>query len=97
MSTTPTHHRAADLLRALANAHRLAVLDHLAAGERSVGELERLVGIGQSALSQHLARLRRARMVQTRRGGRWIVYALDRREAAAAVADLNRLFSRRRG
>ena len=40
MSTNPANHRAAEVLRALANARRLAILEYLCAGERSVGELE---------------------------------------------------------
>ena len=67
MSDNSTYYRAAELLRTLANQRRLAILEYLCAGERSVGELERLVGLGQSALSQHLARLRRARLVGRRR------------------------------
>jgi len=51
--------RAGQLLKAMANDRRLVILMHLAGGEKSVGQLERLVGLSQSALSQHLARLRR--------------------------------------
>ena len=51
--------RASTLLRAMSNERRLLILCYLASGERSVGELEELVGLSQSALSQHLARLRR--------------------------------------
>ncbi len=50
--------RASRLLKAMSNERRLMVLGYLSQGERSVGELERLVGLSQSALSQHLARLR---------------------------------------
>ena len=49
---------AAQLLKALANERRLQVLCLLAAGERSVGEMQGLLDLGQSALSQHLAVLR---------------------------------------
>ncbi|HEX6066287.1 MAG TPA: metalloregulator ArsR/SmtB family transcription factor, partial [Longimicrobiales bacterium] len=55
--------RAAELLKAMSNPYRLMVLCSLAVGERSVGELERVVGLSQSALSQHLARLRREKIV----------------------------------
>lgn len=65
---------AARLLRSLSNAHRLMVLCHLVEGERSVGELEALVGLSQSALSQHLARLRSEGLVETRRSGATIFY-----------------------
>jgi alkylation response protein AidB-like acyl-CoA dehydrogenase len=52
-------HRAAALMKALSHESRLMILCHLAEGEKSVGTLEDLVGLSQSALSQHLARLRR--------------------------------------
>jgi len=84
--------RASTLLRALGNERRLMILCHLAAGERSVGELQRLVGLGQSALSQHLARLRRDHLVKTRRAAQTIYYALGSPEAEAVIAVLHRLY-----
>lgn len=68
--------RASQLLKALANQHRLMILCHLTKGERSVGELERVIGLSQSALSQHLARLREDGLVQTRRAAQTIYYAI---------------------
>lgn len=68
---------AADLLRSLANENRLAILCQLYQGERSVGELEKVVGISQSALSQHLAKLRSAGVVATRREAQTIYYSLQ--------------------
>ncbi|MDE2358515.1 MAG: winged helix-turn-helix transcriptional regulator, partial [Betaproteobacteria bacterium] len=47
--------RAAKLLKAMSNPARLVILCQLADGERSVGELERVVGLSQSGISQHLA------------------------------------------
>lgn len=67
---------AAALLANLANAKRLLVLCHLAEGERSVGALTALVGLSQSALSQHLARLRAEGLVATRREGTTIHYRI---------------------
>lgn len=93
MSANSTNRRAAEVLRALANERRLAIVEYLCAGERSVGELERLVGLGQSALSQHLARLRRARLVRHRRAGRAVYYRVDGEEAKAVLDRLGRLFS----
>ncbi|MBS0522166.1 MAG: helix-turn-helix transcriptional regulator [Proteobacteria bacterium] len=69
-------HEAADLLKSMANDRRLVVLCELVKGERTVGELEAVVGLSQSALSQHLARLREARVVKTRRESQTIYYAL---------------------
>lgn len=68
---------AANLLRSLANENRLAILCQLYRGERSVGELEKAVGISQSALSQHLAKLRGAGVVTTRREAQTIYYTLS--------------------
>jgi DNA-binding transcriptional ArsR family regulator len=68
--------RASTLLKAMGNERRLLILCYLAQGEKTVGELERLIGISQSALSQHLARLRRDRLVQTRRSAQNIFYSL---------------------
>lgn len=67
---------AAKFLKSMANDRRLVVLCELAKGERSVGELEEVAGLSQSALSQHLARLREARLVRTRREAQTIHYSL---------------------
>lgn len=84
--------RASALLRAMGNPHRLIVLCQLLTEERSVGELERLVGLSQSALSQHLARLRRDGLVKTRRKAQTIFYSLAGDEARAVLATLHRLY-----
>ena len=68
-------------LAELANPKRLLILCHLAkkdyaGAEASVGELQRVVGLSQSALSQHLARLRAAGMVTTRRESQTIHYRI---------------------
>jgi len=84
--------RASALLKAMGNTHRLMVLCQLAKGERSVGELERLIGLSQSALSQHLARLRRDNLIQTRRSAQTIYYSLAGGEAAAVIATLYQLY-----
>jgi len=68
---------AARFLRALANDSRLMVLCSLVGGERSVGELQAWVPLSQSALSQHLAVLRREGLVATRRSAQNIYYRLD--------------------
>jgi ArsR family transcriptional regulator, virulence genes transcriptional regulator len=66
----------ADLLKAMANGHRLLILCELNNGERSVSELEAVVPLSQSALSQHLAKLRERAIVSTRRDAQTIYYAL---------------------
>src|SRR5690606_29679911 len=67
---------AAELLRVLANGRRLEVLCALREGELSVGQLLERVGLSQSALSQHLARLRADGIVATRRAGQTIFYRI---------------------
>jgi DNA-binding transcriptional ArsR family regulator len=68
---------AAAFLKALSHEGRLMILCHLAAGERSVTELERLLGSRQAAVSQQLARLRLEGLVTTRREGKAIYYAIQ--------------------
>jgi len=68
--------RAAALLKALGNEQRLMILCHLVAGPLSVGELNELVPLSQSALSQHLGILRESGIVLTRRASQSIIYSL---------------------
>ncbi|OFX14524.1 MAG: ArsR family transcriptional regulator [Alphaproteobacteria bacterium RIFOXYD12_FULL_60_8] len=84
--------RASSLLKAMSNEHRLLVLCQLLHGERAVGELERLIGLSQSALSQHLARLRRDGLVKTRRQAQTIYYSLNGEEASAVLSTLYGLY-----
>lgn len=88
---TPMETFDANGLRALANERRLAILNILGRGEHAVGELQRLIGMEQSAVSQHLARLRSAGLVDFRRDGQTIYYRIDTRGLAALIAALNRL------
>lgn len=84
--------KASALLKALANERRLLILCHLAGGEKSVSELGELVGLGQSALSQHLARLRRDHLVVTRRAAQTIYYSLSGHEVGAIMETLYNLY-----
>lgn len=83
---------AARLLRALANERRLMILCQLADGERSVGELLPLVGLSQSALSQHLAVLREEGIVATRRDAQMVRYRIADPAAVQVVATLAEIF-----
>jgi DNA-binding transcriptional ArsR family regulator len=67
---------AAGLLKVLGNEQRLLILCNLLEGPLSVGELNERVELSQSALSQHLALLREAGLVETRRESQSIVYSL---------------------
>lgn len=83
---------AAKLLRALANERRLMILCQLGDRERSVGELQPLVGLSQSALSQHLAVLREEGVVATRREGQTVWYRIADPAAVKVVATLAEIF-----
>ena len=86
------YEQASALLKAMSNPHRLLVLCHLARGEKCVGELETIVGLSQSALSQHLARLRHDGVVKTRRDAQTIYYSLRGDEAMTILEALAGLF-----
>ena len=84
---------AAALLKALANETRLLVLCHLAEeGELSVGGLLKRLDLGQSALSQHLSRLREEGLVATRREAQTIYYRVCDPRAGQLLALLHDLF-----
>jgi DNA-binding transcriptional ArsR family regulator len=67
--------RAAALLSAMGNPKRLEILSLLVEAELPVGSLADLVGLSQSALSQHLAKLRAQKLVSTRRDAQMIYYS----------------------
>ena len=79
-------------LALIANANRLLILCELAKGERSVGALQQAVGLSQSALSQHLAKLRGARMVATRRESQTIHYRIIDPDLETLMAALYEAF-----
>ena len=81
--------RACGVLGAMANTSRLLILCQLAEGEKSVGELQPLIGLSQSALSQHLAVLREKHLVRTRRAGQQIHYSLASREVTSLMRTLH--------
>lgn len=83
---------AAGLMRALGNESRLLILCTLAEGERSVGDLNAVVPLSQSALSQQLARLRRAGLVTTRRESQTIYYSLCEGPANRVIHLLHDIF-----
>ena len=76
------------LLKALSNEQRLKIMCSLHKSEKSVGELEEIIGLSQSALSQHLARLRNDQLVKTRREAQTIYYSLDDEDAKAILQTL---------
>ena len=87
---------AASMLRVLSHEARLSVLCDLAAGERSAGALVESSGLSQSALSQHLAKLREEGVVATRRDGQTIFYRLADGRAARLIGVLHELYCERK-
>ena len=79
---------AEEMLRALANRHRLTILCQLIDGERSVGELAAFLALRDSTVSQHLARLRRDNLVATRRESQTIWYAIKSEAVRRLVTTL---------
>lgn len=84
---------AVELLKAMANTPRLLVLCHLAEGvEHSVGALAQKVGLSQSALSQHLAKLREQNLVTTRKDAQTVFYSVSDPKALQVLSLLHDLF-----
>ena len=84
---------AAALMKALANEHRLLVLCHLvSAGEMTPGALAGVVGLSQSALSQHLAKLREEGLVDFRREAQTLFYRVSDPRAGQVLAVLRDIF-----
>ena len=85
---------AARLLAALGQTKRLMALCRLLDREMSVGALAEAIGLGQSALSQHLARLRDLGIVATRRDGQTIYYRLASDNARRLIEVLYQIYCR---
>lgn len=84
--------KAARLLKSMSHPSRLMVLCYLMEGERSVSHLNQAIPLSQSALSQHLAALRQAGLVDTRRESQVIHYRLKSRAVAEILESLYRIY-----
>ncbi len=83
----------ATLLKAMGNERRLVILCELVAhGEMSVGAMVKSIGLGQSALSQHLAKMREEGIVATRREGQTIWYRIAEPRVEELMAILHQLY-----
>ncbi len=80
------------LLKAMANERRLQILCLLHNQELSVGELSNQLELSQSALSQHLAWLRRDGLVETRKEAQTVFYTLSSSEVKAIIEVLHRIY-----
>jgi len=83
---------ACELLKAMANEWRLMILCQLAEGEKTVSELQLLLGLSQSALSQHLAILRREKIVRSKKHAQSVTYSLAGDEATKVMETLHEVF-----
>lgn len=83
---------ATELLKALASRNRLLLLCHLIEGEKSVGELARLIDARDTAVSQQLTLLRKDGIVSTRRDGQTIYYSLASPEAIKVIETLHGIY-----
>lgn len=84
--------RASELLKSLANRHRLLILCQLTERARSVGELAAFLGLRDSTVSQHLSLLRKDRLVQARRDGQTIWYSITSPPARRVLETLFEIF-----
>lgn len=82
----------AEFLSAIGNGKRLAIMCHLISGELSVGEIAERVELSQSALSQHLAKLRSMGLVQTRRERQMIFYSCSSSRVREVLTTLDGIF-----
>lgn len=83
---------AADLLAAMGNQKRMMILCNLAKGEMQVGVLAEKVDLSQSALSQHLAKLRSRNLVKTRREAQAIYYSINSKSVLQMLETLNDIY-----
>lgn len=86
--------QAAKLLKQLANAKRLEILCALVKGEKSVGELSVTVSLSQSAVSQHLAKMKGAGLVASEKRGPMVYYTLSGMEVSALLSTLYLIYCR---
>lgn len=82
----------AEFLSAIGNGKRLAIMCHLLSGELSVGEIAEKVDLSQSALSQHLAKLRGMGLVETRRERQMIYYSCSSPNVQRVLLTLDDIF-----
>lgn len=84
---------AATLLSLLGNEKRLIIVSHLLEGEMSVGAIAEKVDLSQSALSQHLAKLRSIDLVETRRDRQMIYYSCNSDAVRQLLGTLDGIFT----
>ena len=84
--------KASEVMKLLGHSDRLMILCELKAGEQSVGQLTEKIGISQSLVSQHLARMRYEDVVETRREAQVVFYSLKSGPAAILIDTMYNIF-----
>jgi len=84
--------RASNMMKLLGHPHRLMILCELKVMEKSVGYLSRTIGISQSLVSQHLARMRHENVVSSRREAQVVYYALSEGAASTLITAIYEIF-----
>ena len=82
----------ASLLKSLAHPKRLLLVCNLLDGEKTVGELEDLCGMGQSQTSQYLKRLELENILSSKREGRFIYYTIKNKKITKLITQLQKIF-----
>ena len=82
----------AKILKALAHPHRLQILCQLASGEKTVGELERLCDVSQSAVSQFLGRMKSEGLITSNKEGLFVRYRISDQRILKTMNALQRIF-----
>lgn len=80
--------RASNMMKLLGHPHRLMILCELKVAEKSVGELSTTIGISQSLVSQHLARMRHESVVRSRRDAQVVYYSLTEGAAVRLISTI---------
>lgn len=83
------------VLKAMGNIRRLHILYALRHTEKSVGQLEEIIGLSQSALSQHLAVLRAGGLVKTRRQAQTIFYSIKSAVVVNILSMMDKFYNNR--
>lgn len=84
--------KAENLLKTLANSNRLMILCHLLEQPMTVGELTELLSLSQSAVSQHLQRLRAQAIVSTKAEGKHVWYHINSAEVTALMSVIHLIY-----
>ncbi|PIR26362.1 MAG: transcriptional regulator [Deltaproteobacteria bacterium CG_4_10_14_0_2_um_filter_43_8] len=84
--------RASRLLKIMSHPERLMTLCHLLSKEMTVGDLLQLSHLSQSAFSQHLAALRKEKIVSTRKVAQKVYYRISRKEVKEIISALHKVY-----